>query len=88
MPLRNVGRGGILVETPHPLKEESFHGIHLVLPGHESLVEGQVRHVTAISNAKGRRYLIGFKFVTVEPATLEFIERLVAEDDRSTAPEG
>ena len=82
MPIRNIGRGGILVEAPKPLKLETVVRIHVVLPAHEGIVEGQVRHVTAVRDVtSGDQYLIGFKFVTIESDTSEYIDRLVAAGD-------
>ena len=77
--VRNIGRGGLLVEALRPLTVDSVHQMHLILQGDESVVQGTVRHVTGIRDALPRvRYLIGFEFVDVSPATLEWIDQLVA----------
>ena len=82
VPIRNIGRGGMLVEAPQPLKPDQVLRIHILLPAHESIVEGQVRHVTTLGGATaGNRYLIGFKFVAIETNTSEYIDRLVAASD-------
>jgi hypothetical protein len=79
LPMRNIGRGGVLVESPAPMKVDSFHRIHLLLPDHESVAEGRVRHVTSIHDtAGGSRYLVGFEFVTLEQSAIEQIDLLVA----------
>jgi hypothetical protein len=77
--IRNIGRGGLLVESMRPLKVDSTHQMHLVLHEDESIVQGTVRHVTGIRDALPRlRYLIGFEFVDVSPGTLEWIDQVVS----------
>jgi hypothetical protein len=81
--IRNIGRGGILVESLRPLRVDSIHQMHLVLYADESIVQGKVRHVTGIRDALPRlRYLIGFEFIDVPAATLERIDELVAVGGR------
>lgn len=78
LPLRNIGRGGLLVESSRPLRIDTLHRLHLVLQGYESIVEGRVRHVTGMYDGRAQvHYLIGFQFVEVDPATQERIDQVV-----------
>jgi hypothetical protein len=87
--IRNVGRGGILVESLRPLRVDSIHHMHLVLHADESIVQARVRHVTGIRDALPRlRYLIGFEFIDVPGTTLEWIDELVAAGGRPGEPNG
>jgi hypothetical protein len=80
LPVRNVGRGGLLVESPAPLEIDSVHRVQLVLSGRESIAEARVRHVTGIHDVVGgSRYLVGFQFVTVEESALAEIDRLIVK---------
>ena len=82
LPLRNIGRGGLLVESLRPLRLETLHRLHLVLPGYEAIVEGRVRHVTTMYDDRAQvRYLVGFQFVDVESATQDRIDQLVLPGD-------
>jgi hypothetical protein len=79
LPMRNIGPGGVLVESPAPLELESTHSIQLLLPGHESMADVRVRHVTSIHDmAKGSRYLIGLEFLALEDSAVMEIDQLVA----------
>src|SRR6188508_2196513 len=84
--IRNIGRGGLLVESMRPLRVDSMHQMHLVLHADESIVQGKVRHVTGIRDALPRlRYLIGFEFVDVPAPTLDWIDQLVAAGGASAS---
>ena len=87
--IRNIGRGGLLVESMRPLRVDSIHQMHLVLQADESVVQGKVRHVTGIRDALPRlRYLIGFEFIDVPAPTLDWIDELVAAGGRPGDPTG
>ncbi len=78
LPLRNLGRGGALVESLLPLSTDTVHGVRLVLDQRTSELQARVRHVRALREASGEKYLVGLEFVSVPPATLEQIDRIVA----------
>jgi hypothetical protein len=79
LPLRNVGRGGALVESRLPLPSDSVQGVRLVFQGRASDLQARVRHVTPIVDPEGgERYLIGLEFVTPGEEALARIDHLVA----------
>jgi hypothetical protein len=78
LPLRNVGRGGALVESRQPLSADGVHALRLVIGNQPSDVQARVRHVTPLREAAGDRYLIGLEFVNPGVGTLEQIDRIVA----------
>jgi c-di-GMP-binding flagellar brake protein YcgR len=75
--LRNVGRGGALIEGPVPYALGTAQTARLVLDHHASDVQVRVCHVTARPGAKSPRYLIGLEFLDLHPATQAQIDRLV-----------
>jgi hypothetical protein len=77
-PVRNVGRGGALVEARQPLSADAVHALRLMIGDQASEVEARVRHVTPIREPVGERYLIGLEFVSAGLGTLEQIDRIVA----------
>lgn len=78
LPLRNLGRGGALVESRQPLTADSIHGVRLLIGNQEDALQVRVRHVTPVQREAGERYLIGLEFVNLGSATLDRIERIVA----------
>ena len=79
LPLRNVGRGGALVESRLPLSSDSVHGVRLAYDARTATIQARVCHVTPIVSPSGaERYLIGLEFLEPEPAALEQIDNLVA----------
>jgi hypothetical protein len=78
LPLRNVGRGGALVEASQPLSADTLHGVRLMIGSQPSDVEVRVCHVTPVKEAAGDRYLIGLEFLNPGASTLEQIDRIVA----------
>ncbi len=88
LPLRNLGRGGALVESRQPLGTDSIHGVRLVFGEQADDLEVRVRHVTPVHAADGERYLIGLEFVNPGAGTLDRIDSLVAAAlGRQTIPE-
>lgn len=88
LPLRNLGRGGALVESLLPLSADTIHGVRLVLNQRASELQARVRHVRPLREAAGDRYLVGLEFVDVPPSTLEQIDRIVAAAmDQPAIPE-
>ena len=79
LPLRNVGRGGALVESRLPLEPEAVHGVRLAYDARTTTIQTRVCHVTRIVNPSGaERYLIGLEFLELEAAALEQVDHLVA----------
>jgi PilZ domain len=79
LPLRNVSRGGALVESRLPLLADSVQGVRLVFQGRASDLQARVRHVTPIVDPEGgERFLIGFEFVAIGEEALARIDHLVA----------
>ena len=79
LPLRNVGRGGALVESRLPLPLDSVQGVRLVYQGRASDLHARVRHVAPIVGPEGgERYLIGLEFVDAGEEVLTHIDHLVA----------
>lgn len=88
--IHNLGRGGALLESSVPLQLDSVHRLRFSAGGQISDVQARVRHVTPITTGAGLdHFLIGLEFVSVSPATLAQIDRLVAanRDDRDQAAE-
>ena len=86
LPLRNLGRGGALVESPLPLGAQSVHGVRLLFGGQPNDVKVKVRHVTPVSTSAGDRYLIGLEFMELDIPALEQIDRVVAASLGQPAP--
>lgn len=87
LPLRNVGRGGALVESRLPLAPEAVHGVRLAYDARTTTIQARVCHVTPIVSPSGaERYLIGLEFLQPEAAALEQIDHLVAASGGRPAP--
>jgi hypothetical protein len=87
LPLRNVGRGGALVESRLPLASDSVHGVRLAYDAHTTTIQARVCHVTPIVSPEGtERYLLGLEFLEPESAALEQIDNLVAASGGRPAP--
>lgn len=78
LPLRNLGRGGALVESSLPLSADTVHGVRLMLSGQPSDIQVKVRHVTPLRDGGADRYLIGLEFVDANAGILDQIDRIVA----------
>jgi c-di-GMP-binding flagellar brake protein YcgR len=83
VPLRNIGRGGALIEAPWPLPQDSIHRVRLESESQSSACEARVRHVRHGGDAP-RTYLIGLEFLHVDPTMLEEIDRFIASDGASS----
>lgn len=78
LPLRNLARGGALIESRVPLNADTVHGVRLMFDDQANDLKVRVRHVTPVREASGDRYLIGLEFVDPAPGTVEQIDRIVA----------
>jgi PilZ domain-containing protein len=78
LPLRNVSRGGALIHSHVPLPSQSVHRLALHADGQDLSVPVRVSHVAPQTSADGERtYLIGVEFLSVQPALLELVDRLL-----------
>jgi hypothetical protein len=89
--LHNLSRGGALIESRLPLQPESIHRLRFAYRGQVSDLQARVRHITPLSTASLHdRFLVGVEFISVPPAALSQIDRLVAAnlDSPDRAGEG
>lgn len=75
MPLRNVGRGGALLEAEQMLPLRSVHRMRLSLDEVEGDIEARVCHVRSAAFEGRQRYLIGLEFLELPTLLAERIER-------------
>ncbi len=78
LPLRNLGRGGALVESRWPFYTDVVRAVRLADGEQTNDVQVRVRHVTPVNTGEGERFLIGLEFVDPSAGALEQIDRLVA----------
>ncbi len=77
LPLRNLTRGGALVETPMPPDPDQIRSVRFGREGASHDIEVRVRHVTPSRTATGQHYLVGLQFLEPSALALEEIDRLV-----------
>jgi hypothetical protein len=77
LPLRNLARGGALVEARAPVGAEAFRALRLGFNGTKQEVAVRVRHVTALKTTAGEHYLVGLEFVEPSAAALDQIDRII-----------
>jgi hypothetical protein len=86
LPLKNVSRGGALIQSHVPLPSQSVHRLAFESGGQDLSVPVRVSHVDAQISADGERtYLIGVEFLSAQPALLEFVERWLAAGEGEAA---
>jgi len=86
--LKNLGRGGALLDSPLPLAPDSIHWVTALADGEAHAVQMRVRHSTTTNgNGNGARYLIGVEFLKLSPGLEEFIVRQVAVDNGNVSVE-
>src|SRR3954465_15357321 len=79
LPLKNVSRGGALIHSHVPLPSQSVHRLAFHSDGQELSVPVRVSHVDAqVSGYVVGTYLIWIDFLSMQPALLELVERLMA----------
>jgi hypothetical protein len=78
LPLRNLARGGALVESRLPVNPEAVRSIRIALGEQMSDIQVRVRHVTSEKAEGGERFLVGLEFVEPSAAALAQIDRIVA----------
>lgn len=85
--IRNLGRGGALVDSPVPLAPESVHAVRAVGTGESHPMTIRVRHSTATGQPGSRRYLLGVEFLNVTAALDDFLVRHVGLGNDSISAE-
>ena len=87
LPLKNVSRGGALVESHVPLAAESVHRMTFRSQGEDLATDVRVRYVRplAAAGAGGGRFLIGLEFIAAHPLLVEEIGRWMLESDGGAA---
>lgn len=76
--LRDIGRGGVQIESPVALPLNSAHVVTLPLPRGTS-VTARVRHATPVATPGGApAFRVGLEFVAPSLEVVEQIEALVA----------
>lgn len=78
LPILNMGLGGMLVESPVPLRVGSLQRLRLFIRDDESEVTASVRHVTP-APARPDSYLVGLAFADVSDAARDRIRGLVGQ---------
>ena len=78
--IREVSRGGMLVESSLALPLQSTHRLTLRSAEEDIAVDVRVQHVREDRSAVGdRRFLIGLAFLTAHPALQDRIEQWLYE---------
>lgn len=79
MPLRNVARGGVLMESKVPLAPSSVHRLNFAWNGEEMPAQVCVRHVRPALNPDGEPcFLIGLEFMSLQPVLSDRISQWMA----------
>jgi uncharacterized membrane-anchored protein len=77
--LRNLARGGALLESRFSLQVDSVHRLRLASADRTSDLQARVRHVSRpVAAAGGSSYLIGMEFLALPPLASEHLEQLLA----------
>jgi hypothetical protein len=80
LPLKNIGRGGALLESRVPLPAESVHRLTFRTSAEDVSIPVRVRHVRHETAPGGERmFLIGLEFMAAHPILLEQIDRWLIE---------
>jgi hypothetical protein len=86
LPLRNLTRGGALVESRLPVNPEMVRSVRLALGDQANDIQVRVRHVTSEKIADNERFLVGLEFVDPSASALDQIDRIVAARLAETKP--
>lgn len=76
--LRNLGRGGALLEARFALQVDAVHRLRIASPDRTSDVQAKVRHVTPAPGLGPGGYLMGLEFLALPPLAVEHLEQLLA----------
>lgn len=78
--VRNVGRGGALIESRAALPADSVHRLLFRSNGEDIWADARVRYVSPYTSDSGDpRFLIGLEFMSTHPVLLEQIDRWLME---------
>jgi hypothetical protein len=84
--VRNVGRGGALIESRAPLPADSVHRLLFRSDGEDMWTDVRVRYVAPqASTSDDPTFLIGLEFMSVHPVLVEQIDRWLLESLGDTA---
>jgi hypothetical protein len=86
LPIRDLARGGALVESRLPLNPETVRSVRLAFGDTEHDVQVRVRHVTSEKMADGEHFLVGLEFVEPSASALAQIDRVVSARLAETKP--
>ena len=86
LPLRDIGRGGALVESRLPLAADSVHAVRLRVAAEPHHVKVRVRHVRPAAAVPGEGYLVGLEFLDLAAPVVDEIDRYVAASLSEAAP--
>ena len=79
MPLRDIGRGGALVQSAISLVPQSVHSVTVSGDGGQTPASVRVQHVRPVVEADGRSYyLIGLEFLSIPVELMSQIEHWLA----------
>jgi PilZ domain len=78
--VRNIGRGGALIEAPWSLTHDSVHTVRLASDEQLSMFQARVCHIKPAEDMLGR-FLIGLEFLGVDQPILDEIETLAKPID-------
>jgi hypothetical protein len=74
LPVRDLSRGGALIESPRPLPLNSIRVLRLESPGGAAVVRGRVVRTSPSPDAE---YMVAFEFVAPDAATLDAIQQML-----------
>lgn len=76
--LRDISRGGALIELQWPLKVDTLHDLRLESHSQFSQIQARVRHVrSSVPGPQG--YMVGLEFVTLDASAAQHLDLIVAE---------
>lgn len=77
--LRNLARGGALLESRFSLQVDSVHRLRIASADRTTDVQARVRHVSRPTGSPASSsYLIGLEFLALPPLATEHLEQLIA----------
>ena len=85
--LKNLGRGGALLDSPLPLAPDSVHWVTALANGESHAVQLRVCHSTTTGSGEHPRYLVGVEFLKLSPGLEDFIVRQVVVDNGNVSVE-
>ncbi len=83
--LRDISRGGALIESPWPLPVDTVHAVRLESHSQFSQVDARVCYIRSAIPGPNR-YLIGLEFVAPDAPASEHLELIVGDRPTGHAP--